>query len=78
MSSTPRTFVGAATIRVAGAVCGHCLDAVQAAVRQVPGVRSVTVDHVAGTVTIVADQPVDLTEVESAASRAGRSTVPLH
>lgn len=77
MSSTPRTFVGAATVRVAGAVCGHCLDAVQASVRQVPGVRSVTVDHVAGTVTVVADQPVDLTDVDAAVSRAGHSTTPF-
>ncbi|WP_228386865.1 heavy-metal-associated domain-containing protein [Ornithinicoccus halotolerans] len=78
MSSTPRIFVGAATIRVAGAVCGHCLDAVQASVRQLPGVRSVAVDQVACTVTVVADRPVDLTDVDAAVSRAGHSTVPLH
>lgn len=77
MSSTPRTFVGAATVRIAGAVCGHCLDAVQASVRQVPGVRSVTVDHVAGTVTVVVDHPVDLTDVDAAVSRAGHSTIPF-
>jgi copper chaperone CopZ len=78
MTSTPRTFVGAATVRVAGAVCGHCLDAVQASVRHVPGVRSVAVDHAAGTVTVVADQPVERTDVDAAVARTGHTPLPLH
>jgi len=77
MPSTPRTFVGTATVRVTDAVCGHCLDAVQVTVRQVPGVRSVTVDHLAGTITVVAAHPVDLTTIHAAVSRAGHGTEPL-
>jgi copper chaperone CopZ len=77
MSSTPRTFVGTATVRVVGVVCGHCLDAVQASVRQVPGVRSVAVDHAARTVTVVADEPVDRTDVDAAVARTGHTAVPV-
>ena len=77
MPSTPRTFVGTVTVRVTDAVCGHCLDAVQVSVRQVPGVRSVTVDHLAGTVTVVAAQPVDMTTIHAAVSRAGHGTALL-
>lgn len=78
MSSTPRIFVGPTTVRVTGAVCGHCLDAVQASVRQVPGVRSVAVDHGTGTVTVVADRPVDRTDVDAAVARTGHRAHPLH
>jgi copper chaperone CopZ len=77
MSSTPRTFVGTATVQVADAVCGHCLDAVQASVRQVPGIRSVAVDHTAGTVTVVADEPVDRNDVDAAVARTGHVPEPL-
>lgn len=78
MPSTPRTFVGSATVRVAGVVCGHCLDAVLASVRQVPGVRSVAVDHGRQTLTVVADEPVDRADVEAAVARTGHATAPLH
>ena len=71
MSSTPRTFVGTATVRVDDLACGHCLDAVQASVRQVRGVRVVAVDHAAGTVTVVAAEPVDRTEIDEAVARTG-------
>jgi copper chaperone CopZ len=78
MPSTPRTFVGTATLRVAGITCGHCLDAVQASVRHVPGIRSVAVDHAARTVTVVADQPVDRADVDAAVTRTGHTPAPLH
>ncbi|MFP3712129.1 heavy-metal-associated domain-containing protein [Puerhibacterium sp. TATVAM-FAB25] len=77
MSSTPRVFVGTATVRVADAPCGHCLDAVQASVRRVPGVRSVAVDHAAGIVTVLADDPVDLTDVDAAVARTGHTPAPV-
>ena len=77
MSSTPRIFVGTATVHVAGAVCGHCLDAVQASVRHVPGIRSVAVDHAAGTVTVLVDEPVDRTDVDAAVLRTGHVPAPL-
>ncbi len=78
MSSTPRTFVGSATVRVAGAVCGHCLDAALASVRQVPGIRSVAVDQTQQTLTVVADEPVDRADVEAAVARTGHDVAPLH
>ena len=77
MSSTPRIFVGAATVQVVDAVCGHCLDAVQASVRRVPGIRSVAVDQAASTITVVADDPVDRTDIEAAVARTGHTTSPL-
>lgn len=77
MSSTPRTFVGTATVHVADALCGHCLDAVQASVRQVAGIRQVAVDHTARTVTVVTDEPVDRTDVEAAVARTGHTTRSL-
>jgi copper chaperone CopZ len=77
MSSTPRIFVGTATVRVAGASCGHCLDAVQASVRHVPGIRWIAVDHAAHTITVVADQPVERTDVDAAVLRTGHTPAPL-
>lgn len=77
MPMTPRVFIGTATVKVAGPLCGHCLDAVAASVRHVPGIRSVAVDHLAGTVTVVADQPVDRADVDAAVARTGHSPVPL-
>lgn len=77
MTSTPRSFVGATTVRVVDASCGHCLDAVLASVRQVPGVRSVAADHAARTVTVVAEEPVDRTDVEAAVARTGHVAAPV-
>ncbi|QGQ19427.1 copper-transporting ATPase [Cellulomonas sp. JZ18] len=77
LPATPRTFVGTATVRVADVVCGHCLDAVQASVRQVAGIRSVTVDHAARTLTVVADEPVDRADLDAAVARTGHAAVPL-
>ena len=77
MPSTPRTFVGAATVRVTGAPCGHCLDAASASIRHVPGIRSVAVDHAARTITVVADRPVDRADVDAAVSRTGHSPAPV-
>ncbi|MBX9245620.1 heavy-metal-associated domain-containing protein [Actinotalea ferrariae] len=77
MRSTPRTFVGSTTVRVAGEVCGHCLDAALVSVRQVPGIRSVAVDHTRRTLTVVADEPVDRADVEAAVTRTGHCVAPL-
>ncbi len=77
MSSTPRIFIGTATVRVAGVSCGHCLDAVQESVRHVPGIGSVVVDHAAQTITVVADRPVERTDVDAAVIRTGHTPAPL-
>lgn len=76
LPATPRTFVGTAVVRVADVGCGHCLDAVQASVRQVAGIRAVTVDHTARTLTVVADQPVDRADVVAAVTRTGHRIAP--
>lgn len=77
MPLTPRVFIGTATVRVAGPLCGHCLDAVAVSVRHVVGIRSVAVDHTAATVTVVTDQPVDRAEIDAAVARTGHGTAPL-
>ena len=77
MPSTPRVFVGSATVRVVGATCGHCLDAVSAAVHRVPGVRSVAVDPTARTVTVVVDAPTDRADIDAAVRLTGHGSVPV-
>lgn len=73
MSSTPRSFVGPVTLRVVDVRCGHCLDAVVTALRQVPGVRTVTVDAEARLVTVTADAPVDRADLDRAVLPTGHA-----
>ena len=52
---------------VQGMTCGHCVNAVDAEVRRIPGVTDVAVDLASGTVTVTSDAPL--------APEAGRDAV---
>jgi copper chaperone len=59
---------------VIGMTCGHCVSAVSAEVRQIPGVSDVSIDLVAGgtsTVNVTSDAPVSETNVVTALDEAG-------
>jgi copper chaperone CopZ len=71
MSSTPRTFVGSATFRVAGMTCGRCQAAVTHEVAAVDGVDRVAVDLPTGTVTVHVERPVDRSLIAAALDEAG-------
>jgi copper ion binding protein len=74
-SITP-TVAGTTTFPVEGMTCDHCRIAVTAEVSAVPGVRAVTVDVEAGTVTVTADQPVDRSDIAAAVDEAGYTLLP--
>ena len=76
LNSTPRTFVGSTTVAVRGMTCGHCERAVTQEVGLVEGVRDVSVDLAAGTVTVSVDRPVDRAEIAAAVDEAGYTLVP--
>jgi copper ion binding protein len=77
MTTNPTpTFVGTETFRVDGMTCDHCRRAVTTEVSAVPGVQAVTVDVVAGTVTVSADQPVDQSDIAAAVDEAGYTLLP--
>ena len=67
---------GTTTFRVEGMTCDHCRNAVTTEVSAVPGVRAVTVDVGAGTVTVSADQPVDRSDIAAAVDEAGYTLLP--
>jgi copper chaperone CopZ len=56
---------------VTGMTCGHCVSAVSAELRRLPGVRDVEVDLPAGTVTVASAGPLPLDEVRAAVDEAG-------
>ena len=60
-----------ATYTVIGMTCGHCVDAVTEEVRQLPGVRDVTVDLGSGAVAVSSDAPLDDAAVREAVEEAG-------
>jgi copper ion binding protein len=76
MHDTPRTFVRSTTFQVTGMTCAHCERAIREEVGQVAGVERVDVDLSTGTVTVVADRPVDRTDVAAAVDEAGYRLVP--
>jgi copper ion binding protein len=76
LTSTPRTFVGSTTVTVRGMTCGHCERAIKQEVGGVDGVRDVSVDLAAGTVTVSVDRPVDRAEIAAAVDEAGYALVP--
>lgn len=60
--------------RVTGMTCGHCVHAVSEEVAKIPGVSEVTVDVVAGGISILAVtalQPLDAATVSAALDEAG-------
>ena len=76
MSSTPRTFVGSTTFGVTGMTCAHCERAVRQEIGRVVGVTRVDVDVTTGSVTVLADQPVDRADIAAAVDEAGYALVP--
>lgn len=59
---------------VTGMTCGHCVGAVTAELKEIPGVTDVKVDLVAGgtsTVTVASQSPVDEATVVAALDEAG-------
>ncbi|MGY1704382.1 heavy-metal-associated domain-containing protein [Geodermatophilus sp. SYSU D00697] len=76
MTSTPRTFVGATTFRVAGMTCAHCERAIREEIGRVAGVRGVEVDLSTGAVTVRVDAAVDRADIAAAVGEAGYALVP--
>ena len=66
------------TALVTGMTCAHCVGAVTAEVSALPGVRSVTVDLVAGgtsSVTVLSAAPLDPDDLAAAVDEAGYELV---
>ncbi|MEV0898163.1 heavy metal-associated domain-containing protein [Actinoplanes sp. NPDC049802] len=56
---------------VTGMTCSHCVNSVDAELRQLPGVTDVKVDLASGAVTVISDAPLDETAVAAAVDEAG-------
>ncbi|WP_045740428.1 heavy-metal-associated domain-containing protein [Actinoplanes rectilineatus] len=56
---------------VTGMTCSHCVNSVDAELRQIPGVTEVKVDLTSGAVTVTSDAPLDETAVAAAVDEAG-------
>jgi copper chaperone CopZ len=56
---------------VTGMTCAHCVNSVDAEVRQIPGVTDVQVDLAGGGVTVISEQPLDDDAVAAAVDEAG-------
>ena len=65
------TADGAVTAEVEGMMCEHCEKAVERAIMQVKGVRSVSADHTAGKAVIRTDSPVSEEEIADKVKEAG-------
>lgn len=63
------------TYTVTGMTCSHCVNAVDAELRRLPGVSDVRVDLASGAVTVAGDQPLDETAVAAAIDEAGYELV---
>jgi copper chaperone len=59
------------TYTVTGMTCSHCVNSVDAEIRQLPGVTDVQVDLASGGVTVTSDAPLDETAVAAAVDEAG-------
>jgi copper chaperone len=59
------------TYTVTGMTCSHCVNSVDAEIRQLPGVTDVQVDLASGVVTVTSDAPLDETAVAAAVDEAG-------
>jgi hypothetical protein len=71
MSNTPRVFVGATTLLIAGMTSDTALLAVTAAINDFPGVRVVAADRVTGLVTLSAARPVNRSDLTAAITQIG-------
>ena len=68
-------------IGVQGMTCGHCVQSVDAELRQVPGVTDVQVDLVSGgtsRVRITSTQPLPDDAVAAAVDEAGYAVTAIH
>ena len=72
----PRTFVGTTTFTVTGMTCEHCRKAVIEAIRDIPGVDTVTVDFQSGSASVTASTPVDRADIAAAVRTAGHDLEP--
>jgi copper ion binding protein len=63
------------TYTVSGMTCGHCVNAVQTEIGQLPGVSDVTVDLATGAVVVTSEQPLDENAVSAAVVEAGYALV---
>ena len=62
------------TYAITGMTCGHCVSAVTTEIGNIPGVRDVQVDLVAGgtsTAHVTSDSPLDNDSVRAAVDEAG-------
>lgn len=59
------------TYRITGMTCGHCVEAVTRALRELPGVHDVTVELAAGQATVSSAAPLPVDEVRHAIDEAG-------
>lgn len=59
------------TVRIKGMSCGHCVKAVEKALREIPGVEKVQVDLASGTATVETSGPLDMVEVRRKIEKAG-------
>lgn len=64
------------TFSVAGMSCDHCVRAVTQELDRLEGVRTVSVDLVAGTATVTSVSPLDREAVRAAVDEAGYELVP--
>jgi hypothetical protein len=71
MSNTPRVFVGATTLLIAGMTSDAALQTVTAAMNDFPGVRVITADRITGLLTLNADRPVNRSDLTAAITQAG-------
>lgn len=55
MTSAPNTPLNTTTLNVTGMSCGHCVRAVEKALRAVPGVRDAEVSLEGGRATVQGD-----------------------
>lgn len=73
-TNVKETRMNIQTFSVTGLTCGHCVGAVTSELNELPGVKDVNIDLVAGgtsTVTVGSDSPVDEAAVAAALDEAG-------
>jgi copper chaperone CopZ len=63
---------------VEGMTCGHCVQAVTAALTMVPGVHGVEVELSTGEVTVDSDGTVPLDAIRAAVDEAGYALAGTH
>jgi len=71
LNDTPRTFIGATTFHLDGMSCRRCHDVVADQLGRLAGVVEVRIDVETGTVTVVAETPVDRVDVAAAVRAVG-------